>query len=274
MSASLLCAGRTTLQSEVHITYVANAGFLISSRSAKVLIDGCHSGGLDEYEFPRGANLRSIQTASGPFADVDVILASHLHVDHFDAASVAAHLQANETTVFVSGSEMVDRVERVLAESDRIDAAESAALRLRRAAYEMSPHRERVELGDISVELFRLDHGGYPRPRYRLQNLGHIIEIGGARLLHVGDADMSLQNFYSYALHRDPVDLAFIPFWYLKDPLGRKIVRDLIAPRQVVAMHIPPANWKKEVSEIREHFPDVIVFSETLEHTNLRGPEK
>ena len=254
----------------VTVTYVANAGFLVSADEAKVLIDACHSGGLDEYESPGPTLLRSIEDATGPFDGVDLVLSSHRHVDHFDAATVASHLLSNEQAHFVSASEMTEAVASALT---RLGADESVSRRVRRVGYRLSPHRESAAFGPISVQAFRLDHGGYPRPRYRLQNLGHVIDIAGIRLLHVGDADMTLQNFYGYALHRDPVDVAFIPFWYLKDPVGRKIVRDLIAPRMLVAMHVPPDSWEREVSEIREHFPEVLVFPKSMQSADLDRSE-
>ena len=47
------------------------------------------------------------QSVARRFAGVDLILASHFHGDHFDAASVARHLRANPEAVFLSTNQAV-----------------------------------------------------------------------------------------------------------------------------------------------------------------------
>ena len=48
-------------------------------------------------------------------------------------------------------------------------------------------------------------------------NMGHIIRLGGKKLLHVGDADTSIENFEKFNLDEEQIDIAFLPDWSRED---------------------------------------------------------
>ena len=59
-------------------------------------------------------------------------------------------------------------------------------------------------------------------------------------VLHVGDADPAADNFALLAtLPR--VDVALLPYWYVLTDNSRRFVAASIAPRRIVAMHMPVA---------------------------------
>ena len=77
--------------------------------------------------------------------------------------------------------------------------------------------KERTELifPNVKVSILRLWHSGHLRTT---ENLGYLLTVNGKKLLHVGDADMSAENFEPYKLNNESIDVAFLPFWYLTDP--------------------------------------------------------
>ena len=69
--------------SGIRVTFVGNSGFLITVGDQEVLIDALFEG------LP-------------PFDDVDLILATHDHPDHFSATLVEQYLQNNPQAIFMS----------------------------------------------------------------------------------------------------------------------------------------------------------------------------
>src|SRR5215207_7881776 len=86
----------------VEITYIANEGVLIRSGDKQVLIDGLHREYGPEYAFLPDAQRVQIETAKAPFNEIDLILVSHRHLDHFHPESVGLHLQHNPKGFLVS----------------------------------------------------------------------------------------------------------------------------------------------------------------------------
>ncbi|MFQ5351382.1 MAG: MBL fold metallo-hydrolase, partial [Thermoanaerobaculia bacterium] len=87
---------------EVQVIYLANEGFLLEAGETKVLVDALFGEGLRGYPVVPAPIRAELEGARGRFAGVDLILASHFHGDHFDAAAVARHLRANPGAVFLS----------------------------------------------------------------------------------------------------------------------------------------------------------------------------
>ena len=244
--------GALALLLSLEITYVANEGFLVASGEDKVLIDSLQSGGIEEYLAPSRETLDDLKSARGSFRGVDLVLVSHRHVDHFDPAVVARHLESNPGGRLVSTSEMTGPVGEQLSSDVGRD-------RLVEAPYAEDASRFRHGVSGIETQVFRLDHEGFPGNV--VQNLGHLIEIGGKKLLHVGDALMTQENFARHRLPEEGIDIAFLPYWYLLSEDGRSFVREQIAPKQIVAVHVPPAEVEEATRKIREHLPDVVVFA-------------
>ena len=87
------------------------------------------------------------------------------------------------------------------------------------------------------VRVLRIRHN--PTRRLPEQHVGFL--IGETRtVLHVGDADPMADNFAVLAT-APPVDVALLPYWYVLTESSRRMVTTAIAPRQIVAMHMPVA---------------------------------
>ncbi len=236
----------------LEITYIANAGFLLSSNEQKVLIDSLHRGGILSYAAPPPGLRQEMEAATGRFADVSLVLVSHPHADHFDAAAVARHLESNPQARLISSPQVIEAVQRELGRF-----AESSPLL--QATYPEGNQRSRHARDGTSVEIFRLRHEH--ERNYGVHNLGQIITLGGKKVLHIGDAEMSPRNFAPHDLPADRIDIALVPYWYLTSEQGRTIVREHIRPQHIIAMHIEPEQREEIATEIRAEFPEAILFS-------------
>jgi len=240
----------------VEITYIANEGVLISAGGKQVLIDGLHREYGPEYAFLPAAEREKIETAKAPFDQIDLILVSHRHLDHFHAESVGRHLQHNPKTVLVSSQQVVDEVEKNFKDFQAIKSRVTAAT---------PPWKERVamKVAGVDFEILRLSHG--TGRHAEIQNLGHIIKLGGKKLLHIGDADTAVENFEKFNLDQEGIDIAFLPDWFMLGSEGQRLIREHIKPKQIVAVHVSPSESSSVSERVRQAFPGAIAFTTMLE---------
>jgi len=220
------------------VRYVANSGMLVAVSGRRFLIDAPIRDGIPPYAVSAAAERSLLEGARSPYDEVDAILITHWHEDHFSPEAVAAHLSNSVRTVLISSPEVVDRVRGV--------APGLSASRLR--AVLPSPGRsEAVDVGGVPVHVLRLRHN--PARRLPEQHVGFLIG-GPAPVLHVGDADPAADNFT--VLESLPrVDLALVPFWYVSDEGNRGVVARSIRPRRLVAMHVPPGEAPQVAASLR-----------------------
>ena len=152
---------------------------------------------------------------------------------------MAAHLSSNPRAILVSSPEIVDRVRGV--------APALAASRLR-AVLPPPGQSQRVDIAGTPVRVLRIRHN--PSRRLPEQHLGFLIG-DSAPVLHVGDADPAADNF-AVLRSLPPIDLAFLPFWYVNNDANRRLVADAIRPKRIVAMHVPPKDAPTIAAALRE----------------------
>lgn len=243
-------------QATLEITYIANEGVLISSGGKQVLIDGLHREYQRGYAFLPAEQREKIETAKVPFDKIDLILVSHLHLDHFHPESVGLHLKHNPKATLVSSQQVVGEVEKNFKDYQEIKARVVGATPPLKG-------RASVRAAGIDVEVLGLGHG--TERHGWIQNLGHVVKLGGKKLLHIGDADTSAEVFGQFNLDEEGIDVAFIPYWFLLGSDGQAVVREHIKPKHIIAVHISPSEAEKVAGQIKQVFPDAVAFITMLE---------
>lgn len=236
----------------VKAIYVGNEGVLLSHGGKAVLFDGLHREYEPDYLFPPPELLNAMEMAESPFDQVRVVLVSHVHLDHFHPESVGLHLKNNPKARLVSSAQTMLEVAKNYKDHSTI----------RSQMLELTPEwkqRRNLEIEGIKLSILGMKHGS--DRFWWVKNLGHIIEIGGKKFFQFGDADMADENFAAFDLPKERLDAAFVPYWFLLSENGRKLVRDRIAAKTVVAVHIPPATAAQDAEKLRGLFPGVITFT-------------
>jgi L-ascorbate metabolism protein UlaG (beta-lactamase superfamily) len=229
---------------------------LISSGNKQVLIDGLHREYKPDYAFSPPALRRALESGLTPYNEIDVVLVSHIHLDHFHAEAVGLHLKNNPAAVLVSSDQVVDAVKKDFQTFAGIE------LRIRRIEHKWK-QQTMLEVAGVKIRTLGLRHSGANFSW--IQNLGHLIEIGGKKFLHIGDADMTDENFASFSLAQEGIDVAFIPYWYLLSESGRALVNNQFRPRHIIAVHIPPAEAESVAAKIASSNPDATSFTKILQ---------
>lgn len=240
----------------LEVTYIANEGVLVAAGQTQVLIDGLHRQYRPSYPFLPEPYREQIETAQAPFHEIDVILVSHMHLDHFHPESVVRHLRHNLQATLVSSEQVVGEMQKL---------PDYAGIQSRVTT--MTPALKQyvaTAAGGVQVQLLGVGHG--TGRHETVQNLGHVIAVGGKKVLHIGDAsteDASILEAFN--LDDAKIDLAFLPVWFLTSDEGAAIVRQHIKPRHIVAVHMPADAPHRAAAQIRERFREAVPFTRLLE---------
>ena len=243
-----------TQQDGVALTFLANEGVMLSSGGKKVLIDALFLKYERGYAVPADSTLASLQQARRPFDSVNLVLVTHRHGDHFHPMPVTAHLRANTRATLVTSKQVIDSL-RGYAPARSLPAERLMAGTLRPGA------RRRENIGGIQVELLGLPHGGHPR----VEHLGYIVELGGRRVLHVGDTDFSEETFAPFRLDTARIDVALLPYWAVTNRKSRQVIERWIRPRQVLAFHVGTREGDEVTRDVRTAVPSAITLVRSLE---------
>jgi L-ascorbate metabolism protein UlaG (beta-lactamase superfamily) len=204
---------------EVRVTYLANEGVRIEGGSCDVLIDALLRDSLGDYARHDPEVQQRLEAARPPFDQVRLALATHFHLDHWDAGAISRFLSNSPAALFGSPPQAGAMIPSNLKPRWRplwpAPGAASASLR---------------EAGAV-VDAVPLDHG------MPVENLGFRLQCAGKVLFHLGDARPSAKNFDAL-LAAGPVDVALVPYWWLMGDDGLSFVRDRWRPRHVVAFHV------------------------------------
>lgn len=225
------------LAAQAELVHLANEGFLLRSEGRAVLIDAFLEEPYAGYASLEREALERLRAARPPFDRVDLALVSHVHRDHFQPELAAEFLAASPDTVLATTAQVLER----LGGEGRVLAAGEDGAPLR------------ATLGGVEVECFRLSHGSGRHAG--IENLGHLLEVGGVRFLHLGDAVPDPEAFARLEL-AGRVDVALVPYWYLDGGAGQRLIDEHVAPRHVVAMHVPPP----EMADLRRKLADTDVL--------------
>lgn len=240
----------------VEVVFLANEGFLLRPVAGgdAVLIDGFVSEEYSVYgALPAEATAR-LEAAEPPFDRVRLALASHVHRDHFQARPAARFLAAQPLALLASSAQVLE----ALAAAGGDGAGEQL-----RTVSPAAGETVAVEHAGLRAEILRLPHSG--RRHASIENLGHVIHVGGRTVLHIGDAAEDAAQFARYRLAERSLDVALIPYWYFFSAEGKALVADQLAARHTIAAHIPPAEVEEVRRALAESHPQVVVLAKALE---------
>src|SRR4051794_8724048 len=80
-----------TADKNLHVTYIANEGFMLQTKNKKILIDALFTNGYGAFPTPSQSTLKKIVNADPPFDQVAAYLLTHYHGDHADSKLIRAY---------------------------------------------------------------------------------------------------------------------------------------------------------------------------------------
>ncbi|MGB7606056.1 MAG: MBL fold metallo-hydrolase [Lutisporaceae bacterium] len=211
-----------------YITYLSNAGVMIKINDKKVLVDAFCNYDVPIYKSTPVDILDQLINGIEPFKNIDLILITHNHSDHFDSKSICRFLLKNMNTVVVSTPEVITILRQ---DAYNIDADRLIELNIKAGCF------EKVMIKGIEVQAISMVHEG--KEYINIDNFAYLIEYNETSVMHLGDAAPVIQNFEQLGLQQYRIDLLIANFPYIAIPSARQIVKELINPRKIAVVHLP-----------------------------------
>ena len=99
-----------------------------------------------------------------------------------------------------------------------------------------------------------------------VENYGYLIEIGGKKILHLGDVEYATENLEGFGLSTEEIDVVLIPtFNTLLSAASALVIQETIAPAHVVGLHFQQAQRAAEAAQVQALYPGASVFTEALQ---------
>ena len=249
------------------VTYIANEGFLIETTNHKVLIDGLFGNIKGNWCDQPGVSVSSLMTRGViPFDNINIVLVSHRHSDHFNAPMTIDFLRNNKSSVLICPDQVNERLKL---------AAGCSEVSERIIAIRSQEHPDTsFMVNGINVRAMRLKHGSWIETdsatgksvdlHEGVENIGYLIEQDGFTLLHTGDCNSANKpQFNAYGLSTKKIDVAFFDRAFLR-PEGLHIINENIITNNIFLMHIEPARRQYYKTYVKD-IPGFFVFSEQME---------
>lgn len=249
------------VKESIEVIYIANAGFLISSSGKKFLIDALFKEGFQQYLVLKkdSVTVKKIMNGEIPFNNINFIMFTHNHPDHFNLFLSENYLLNNPDVYLISSHDV----------STDFQLYGNNFSKIANQLIIITPELKssaKLMVNGVKMEIVRLSHG----PGRRVQNLGYIVNIGVRKFCHLGDCDLkdNLEVLKKIRLNDHDIDLGFIQYWDFLDAEKREIINKYINPEHIILIHIPTSKVVevlKEVNKLKDKYPNVTVFKETME---------
>ncbi|WKY43964.1 MBL fold metallo-hydrolase [Eubacteriaceae bacterium ES2] len=229
------------MKQSINITYISNAGVLLSIGDVTLMLDGlCGSDGQYYSATPKAIAARIIASEM-PEEKIMATLYTHGHCDHFSKDLNLAFLVSNPNTVLIAGSDIRNTIE-----ANAITNKKEVKNKI--FTSNINPLITFSDQ-DLVIQPLATVHMG---KEYRnVEHFSYYISINSRRILYLGDVELAPENFSHFDFSQNPVDLLMAPFPYMSTFRGQNIIRDIIKPKEIAIVHLPQAqddinDWTKQ----------------------------
>lgn len=218
------------MQECVSIILVANAGVLVTYNGIKFLIDGLFHDRERGFSNIPEQELHNILAGKDEFKDIDYILFTHYHPDHFSAEYTMEYLKNNDISCILlpsdeSGeiSELQDYIKENYVDYRLLNMpiGESYFFKVKK---------------DISVTVFKAFHMG--KQYSAIENYCFLLSLGKKNILFTADADY-IDSYFETPLSSVNVDTVFVNPLFFNNKAGRTVIEKVIQSNKVGLYHIP-----------------------------------
>jgi L-ascorbate metabolism protein UlaG (beta-lactamase superfamily) len=258
--------GFTTHKTTVKITYIANCGFLITNQSVKVLIDpfGTEFGAY--FYLPSALTKTNIEEGNIPFDNINFVLITHIHGDHFNPFLAERFLQKNKGTKMVCPAQVRNQMKNSCVNYLQIEPQIICP--------QVSANNfETISINNISVTAIKMQHGtnrdlkGIRYDDYteyeKTENFGYLVNFNDKVIFHQGDACLKMNEEILSKLNKK-VDVAFLSYFDW-DSTSFNILKDKLHAQNIIFMHgTKPAKELKN-EQFKAIIPKLSFFNQELE---------
>jgi L-ascorbate metabolism protein UlaG (beta-lactamase superfamily) len=246
-----------TTDHELVITHIENEGFLIQSGETTIAVDALFN--LVSFQARAYESWRLLAEDEPPFDDIDIILVTHPHRDHFDARVVGDYLEAHPDTVLISTQGAARSIQMSFSDLEGVEERVMGFTPDEEVADEIAVH-------GVDLAIMLLPHHPYGVGTGGEVNLGFLINLGGYTLFHTGDfgaetPEEVVQRLRDYHIPDQDIDIAFVHYRHLY-PSYIPMVQEEIAADLIIPMHYMGVAFTEAT---RQDFPNTVLFFDELQ---------
>jgi L-ascorbate metabolism protein UlaG (beta-lactamase superfamily) len=261
-----LCGFTIPKKEELRVTYLANCGFLYETNNSKVLIDpfGTEYGSF--FYLPSDETKEKIIDGKIPFNNIDLLLITHIHGDHFNAKLTEGFLLNNKKAKVICPSQVYRQMK------DSCKSFAQIKSQIISPALSMNESKK-MKIKGISVTAIRMQHGanrsleGLSYSDYtdyeKTEDFGYIIHFSKKTVFHQGDGCLKL-NEKALKNIDCSIDIAHLSFFDW-DSTSLDILKKDIKAEKVIFMHGTKPAKELESEQFKKIAPQLIFFKSELE---------
>lgn len=219
----------------IEVTCLVNAGVLLQYQGIRILVDGIHNEG--NYPFSKVPEsflnemcLSEPPTEESIWRNIDYLIFSHSHPDHFSPHWVAAYLEHNGVSRILIPKERNLRTQKLY---EVIDKKGQPVWEL---PVNVGENHGFLLTKGILVQCLCLPHTGAAFSDAVCNMI--LITLGYQKILFLGDCDETATSRYA-VLQDTPIDLVFVNPYFFASVEGQDLLTVVIQPEHIIIYHIP-----------------------------------
>ncbi|NLT12853.1 MAG: MBL fold metallo-hydrolase [Clostridiales bacterium] len=214
----------------LQIRLTANAGVLIETENARIFLDALHCEGDHPFSKVPSDLLERMNHEDNRFRDVDYIVFSHGHPDHYSPGVVLEYLRHNQVRRLLLPQEDPER------ESDLSAFMCRKNIPMWRLGMQEGQRHTYALSKSIHVTAVGMRHmaGGLPG---RLCDC-ILLTLPHKHLLFLSDCAVQNGGTFDF-LYDLPISAMFINPYFFHTPMGRSLIHTKIQPHLTILYHIP-----------------------------------
>lgn len=228
--------GISRLQEEIKVIFLVNAAVLLEFRGTKLLIDGIYDEKGHCFSNLSPEQWDKMKKGQEMFSDIDYLLFTHEHGDHFSPRRVIEYLDHQQPKAIfmpMEGSAALDAL-RKKAEEKKIPCALLNSELCRTTVFR--PEK------DIRIKAFPTRH--LDKIYWDVQHFCYLVECGEKKMLFTSDVDFTQESFTE--LEHVPLDGIFVNPLMSHSKEGRRLLSEgVLQAKTKFVYHIPFAGDDK-----------------------------
>lgn len=201
---------------KLQIYHTVNAGLYLWNGSSGLLIDALHGGKDVGFSNTPDRYIRMMQRKDAFFGQINDLLFTHTHEDHYDKELVSEFFKLNPDSLIYG---------------PRLDRSNVQPIQLEQGM-------GILQIRDYTIYVFTTRHDGkaftdYPHCSYLIETRGELLWIGGDAVL-----DASLAKKVKNSCKEKRIDKAFVMVYQIESRQGTDFLREL-CPENIYLYHLP-----------------------------------